>query len=310
LRSAAQHNPPQTLAPGAPTTGVRRAGAASRIAHFRPRRGPWIHFRHVAGWEWNRVELTLPTLPAALDGVRIVHISDLHLRQRWPRQLDEVIERVNVNPPDLILFTGDFVDDKHDYRPALPHVQRLIASLRSRHGMFAIVGNHDTDLLAPHLVRFGLPVIVHQRIEVPVRGDGDGEAGENDAGTIELIGLPGPERGDLDEHFLRALPPKRPGVPRIVLSHYPDLLRPTLRAGVAPDLYLAGHTHGGQICLPGERAILRHDSLPRHLCKGAHDYHGSCLIVSRGFGFTTLPLRVFCPAEVVEIVLKQTQDTE
>jgi len=92
-------------------------------------------------------------------------------------------------------------------------------------------------------------------------------------------------------------------VPRIVLCHYPDLIRPAA-ATIAPDLYLAGHTHGGQICLPGERAILSHDSLAKSMCKGAHGYEGTCLIVSRGFGFSTLPLRVFCPAEVVEIELR------
>ena len=70
-----------------------------------------------------------------------------------------------------------------------------------------------------------------------------------------------------------------------------------------PDLYLAGHTHGGQICLPNERAILTHDSLPRTMCKGAHEINGTCLVVGRGFGFTTIPVRAFAPAEVVEVRL-------
>ena len=260
-----------------------------------------VHFRDVAGWEWNSVELTLPTLPPALEGVRLVQISDMHLRTRWPRQLDELIDRVNTDPPELILFTGDYVDNKHDHRPALPLVKQLVSSLKHRSGIFGIVGNHDTDLLAPHLGPIGVRVLTHQRAEVPVR---DG------AGVIELIGLPGPERGDLDERFLRALPPKRAGVPRVVMCHYPDLIRPVRRAGVDPDLYLAGHTHGGQICLPDERAIIRHDTLPRRLCKGAHDYEGTCLVVSRGFGFTTMPLRVFCPAEAIEITLRKTHNAE
>ena len=91
-------------------------------------------------------------------------------------------------------------------------------------------------------------------------------------------------------------------LPRIVLAHYPDLI--TSSAAMRPDLYLAGHTHGGQICLPGGRAILTHDHLPRHLCKGAHELgDGTCLVVNRGLGFATIPLRMFCPAEVIEIVL-------
>jgi hypothetical protein len=122
---------------------------------------------------------------------------------------------------------------------------------------------------------------------------------------IELIGLPGVDRIDLDERFLHTLPPRQPGVPRIILCHYPDLIRQS--AHVKADLYLAGHTHGGQICLPNGQAIFTHDSLPKRLCKGSHDVEGTCLIVNRGFGFTTIPLRIFCPAEVVEVVMKRNE---
>ena len=282
---------------GQPATGARAEGTgagsptpAARIHYTRPRRGPWLQLMDLAGYEWNRVDLALPDLPAALDGARILHLTDLHLRTRWPRQLDEVIAKVQADPPDLVLFTGDFVDDKRDHRPALPLVKKLIGGLRATSGMFAVLGNHDGDLLAPQLHRLGVRVIVHQRVDATVRG-----------APVELIGLPGPERYDLDERFLHAVPPKRRGVPRIVLCHYPDLVRAT--APLAPDLYLAGHTHGGQICLPNERALLTHDSLPRRLCKGAHDVNGTCLVVGRGFGFTTIPVRAFCAAELVEVRL-------
>ena len=245
-----------------------------------------------AGYEWNRVELALPDLPPALQGARILHVTDLHLRTRWPKQLDDVIGRVQQDPPDLILFTGDFVDDKRDHGPALPLLRKLIGGLRAKSGMFGILGNHDGDLLAPKLHGLGVRVIIHQRVDAIVTG-----------APVELIGRPGPDRLDLDERFLHAIPPKRAGVPRIVLSHYPDLIRAT--RPLHPDLYLAGHTHGGQICLPNECAVLTHDSLPRRLCKGAHDVDGTCLIVGRGFGFTTIPVRIFCPAEIVEIELKR-----
>jgi predicted MPP superfamily phosphohydrolase len=263
---------------------------AASIRYTRPRRGPWLQLMDFEGYEWNVVELSIPALPPQLENVRILHVTDLHLRTRWPRQLDDVVARVQRDPPDLILFTGDFVDDKRDHGPAMPLVRRLIGGLRARFGMFAILGNHDGDLLAPKLHGLGVRVIAHQRVDVVVNGS-----------PVELIGGPGPDRLDLDEHFLHAIPPKRLGVPRIVLCHYPDLVRATRR--LEPDLYLAGHTHGGQICLPNECAILTHDSLDRGLCKGAHDVDGTCLIVGRGFGFTTIPVRVFCPAEVVEVRL-------
>jgi predicted MPP superfamily phosphohydrolase len=261
-----------------------------QIRQRSPGTGPRVQFRTLAGFEWNQVELTLPSLPAALDGVRLIHLSDLHLRRRWPTELDQVIERVNADPPALVLFTGDLVDDKRDPRSALPAVERLVKSLRTQAGIFAVPGNHDGDLLAPRLHAWDVRVLLHERVEVPING-----------GRIELIGLPGADRLDLDERFLRTLPPKTPDMPRLVLCHYPDLIRQT--RDLKPDLYLAGHTHGGQICLPGGHALMTHDSLPKRMCKGAHDVEGTCLIVNRGFGFTTVPLRVFCPAEVVEIVL-------
>ena len=214
------------------------------MTHFRyhrPRRGPWLQLLSARGWEWNRVEVTIADLPAELHGLRMVQISDLHLRRRWPARLDDVISRINADPPGLILFTGDFIDNKYDHRPALPHVDRLVSSLLSDHGMFAIVGNHDMDLLAPQLVRLGVSVMIHRRVEVPIGNS-----------KLELIGLPGPDRQDLDTRFIETLPPRQPGMPRIALGHYPDLLRTLLSNGCVPDVYLAGHTHGGQICLPNE----------------------------------------------------------
>jgi predicted MPP superfamily phosphohydrolase len=261
-----------------------------RIRSIRTRKGPWIQAFDLKGWEWNTVELAVPDLPPALEGVRMIHLSDLHLRERWPRQMDEMIARANAAQPDLILFTGDFVDDKRDHRPALANVTKLITALRPSTGFAAILGNHDGDLLAPRLHALGVRLITHQRVEMNVRG-----------APIELIGFPGPDRLDLDERFIPSLPPRRAGVPRIILSHYPDLIRAARPLGA--DLYLAGHTHGGQMCLPNGRALMTHDSLPRHMCKGAHDFDGTCLIVSRGFGYTTIPIRLFCPAEVVEIRL-------
>ena len=123
---------------------------------------------------------------------------------------------------------------------------------------------------------------------------------------VELIGLPGAHRRDLDDRFFPGQPPKTPGVPRIVLGHFPDQIR---RAdGVEADVYLAGHTHGGQVCLPGRRAIIRHDRLPRQYAHGVHRWKDSTwMVVHRGMGFSLLPIRVFCPAEVVEITLRAAQ---
>ena len=117
---------------------------------------------------------------------------------------------------------------------------------------------------------------------------------------IEIIGLPCVSRRDLDERFLDSLPERDASTLRIVMSHYPDHLKRVLP--LRPDLIFAGHTHGGQVCLPGGRPIITHDRLPGSMCKGIHRVDQSWFIVSRGFGFATLPIRLFCPAEVLEIV--------
>jgi predicted MPP superfamily phosphohydrolase len=253
--------------------------------------GPNVQWRSSRGFEWTRLELVIANLPQTLVGFRIIHLADLHCRNWWDPAYDDLAARLQANPPDLILFGGDFVESKIDARPALPIVRKLLPKLVSRLGIFAILGNHDGDLIGPPIAAMGVRFIEHRRLRLTA-----GSA------SLELIGLPGVDRLDLDEQWVAGLEKKRPGVPRIVLSHYPDLL--TKVAALQPDIYLAGHTHGGQICLPNRLPIIRHSTLPRELCTGIHNAYGTVLVSNRGFGFSSpLTLRAWCPAEVVEIIL-------
>lgn len=264
-----------------PTTG--------RLCITRDRRGPWLQLLTPRNFEWNLVHLPVPNLAPPLHGLRVLQISDLHLRPRWWHATDELLARIQRDPPDLLVITGDFIDHKWEKRSALPNVERFVDGLRARIGVYAILGNHDGDLLAPrlaaklHLVNGSVVVVEHCGV------------------PIEIIGLPCVTRRELDDAFLRALPPKLPGQLRIVLSHYPDHLPRVLP--LKPELLLAGHTHGGQVCLPGGIPIIRHDRLPRSMCRGIHRVEQTWLVVNRGFGFATLPIRLFCPAEVIELTL-------
>ena len=247
-------------------------------------------FRGTAGFEFNSVELPIARLAPELVGLRILHLSDLHVRSYWTRAYDELIAGLAKDPPDLILFTGDFIDDKHDPRPALPHLRKLLPALQSRLGTYAILGNHDPVVAASDLAKMGVNLI-----------DGARAVLETDSASLELIGLPGVARHDLDAAYVASLPAKTPGVLRIVLSHYPDHVR-RIRP-LKADLMLTGHTHGGQICLPGGRPLITHDKLPRPYHHGVHQLEKTWVIVSRGFGFASPPVRLFCPAEVVQITL-------
>src|SRR5690349_20994327 len=91
----------------------------------RPVLGPWLSWGRHFSFEWNVARLAVPGLPAALAGLRVVHLTDLHLRGHWSRAYDELKRRLEDAPPDLLLVTGDFVDNKRDHSAALPHLHRL-----------------------------------------------------------------------------------------------------------------------------------------------------------------------------------------
>jgi predicted MPP superfamily phosphohydrolase len=217
----------------------------------------------------------------------------MHFNWAYHPAYCDLLEHVQDDPPDLILITGDFIESKVDLRPAWPMVERFVSGLRSRGGIFTVTGNHDGDLLSPRLASLGVRVITTDALRLDI-----------DGAPLELIGLAGVKRRDLRDAFLQSLPPKRPDTPRIVLAHFPDLLR---RIGhLRADVILAGHTHGGQVCLPGGIPIIRHDKLPRRYASGVHRIgtnDETWLVVSRGMGFSKYAIRLFCPAEVVEITL-------
>jgi predicted MPP superfamily phosphohydrolase len=259
------------------------------VAQPDPVKGPWLQLTVPRGFEWNRYRLPIPNLPSAFDGFRIVQIADLHLRAFWSDVYDHLIARVRQEAPDVIFMTGDLVNNKRDHTKEAPFAHRLVSQLHAPHGIFGVLGNHDQYALPPKMEGSGIRFL-HRRHLIQVNG-----------AQLEIIGLPGVVRSDVTRTVLDRFPPKDDRVPRLILSHYPDILRKA--EFLRPDVYFAGHTHGGQICLPGGIPIIRHDSLPRRLTSGVHKVKDTWLVVSRGLGFTTLPIRLFCPAEVIEVTL-------
>lgn len=322
-----------------PTTRATRTGRPSS----------WIQFWHPTDYQWKVVNLPVAGLPAELVGLRILHLTDLHFRPCWSPVYSEIIERINSANVDLILMTGDFVDDKINAGPSLRFANRFFSRLRSRLGNFTIFGNHDHDVLyrlARRAAEKGLispepwprrrkesdneplgtsipPRLPKIDLFVHSVLDDRRELIEYRGATIELIGFRGTSRNDFNSEFLRSLPGKQGGSVRIVLSHHPDSVRRLVRAADGPgtvrlsrvgegdlssqgldaDVILAGHTHGGQICLPSGRAIISHDSLPKECVSGVHRFGSTWLVVSRGLGFSSIPVRVFCRPEIIELRL-------
>lgn len=274
------------------------AAPAARLT--RPRRGGWLQVFRPFDFEWNRLDLEFPSLPEDLVGLRIIHLTDLHLRSRWHAAYDQLIAQIAAADADLLLFTGDFVDSKRNHVPALPNVRRMAAAFRTRLGAFAVLGNHDTMKFAPQYAELPITLLSGRHTLLPVGNSG-----------IELIGVPGAVRKELPGDWAATVP-SRPPVPdrplRIVLSHFPDHYA-RVGSTLVPDLFLAGHTHGGQVCLPGGVPIMKHDSLPLRHCVGVSRIDDTWMVVGRGFGSTTLPLRVWCPPEVIEIRLLRQPST-
>jgi len=255
------------------------------------RTGPWLQLFTPHDFAWRRFYAPVAGISPSLHGLKIIHLTDLHFRPYWGKAYDEMLQAIRDAKADFIFITGDFVESKWNRAPALPFVKRFIDGLEARVGIYGILGNHDSDFMTLHLSDNKMTLLYRAHAELHAHD-----------GLLELIGVPGVNRIDLDDEFLDHLPPHRQGALRIVLAHYPDQIKRLTR--IHPHLMFAGHTHGGQICLPGGRAMVTHDSLPKHQSQGIHRFGDIWLIVSRGVGFSTIPVRVFCPAEVVEVIVE------
>ncbi len=243
-----------------------------------------------------RRALALPTLPPALDGLRIVHVSDLHAgRFLTGAVLDDIGAAIDGLDADLVCFTGDLVDFDHGH---LAESLRLLTGVRSRHGVFVVEGNHDLfqgrERFEREVREAGLPLLLNARTTIPLRGV-----------SLELLGLgwgnAHDERTPALEANMAALiasPAPRADY-AILLAHHPHAF--DLAALNAIPLTLAGHTHGGQLMLTPTVGIGA--GLFKYL-SGEYALGDARLVVSNGVG-NWFPLRIGAPAEIVELTLRR-----
>ena len=225
--------------------------------------------------EVRRNEVRLPHLPASFDGFTILHLSDLHADMSGPA-MERVAELAGGLEYDLCVLTGDYRGRTYgDHAPSMECVARVAAALRGE--IFGVLGNHDSIAMVPDLEAMGIRMLLNESVAIP-RGDA----------SIFLAGVD-------DAHFYRAdniekaaddLPDS--GV-KILLSHTPEIYRQAAHAGF--DLMLSGHTHGGQICLPGGAPILLEADLPRAFGAGAWRHAGMAGYTSVGAGSSVVPVR-------------------
>jgi len=237
----------------------------------------------------ERQQIFLRRLPKALDGLRIVHLSDFHYGPLTnSKHLERAVEAANDLHPDLIALTGDYISQDRMY--AAPCAD-LVGRLRARYGVYAILGNHDhwTDaaLISDLFRAEGIRVLINEGLRLDLRRKSFWLAGVNDT----MVGL---------EDLPLALAGSREDELKILLAHNPVILRRAARAGV--DLVLSGHTHGGQVTLRSEKS--RAGRPRRRMLRGLGRRGNTQIYVTRGLGTVVLPIRYRCKPEVSVLELQ------
>lgn len=193
-----------------------------------------------------RRDITLPNVPAAMDGFRIAQLSDLHLEPLTKaEQIAEAVAVTNELKPDLIVITGDFVTNS--VKPAGP-LAEILARLDAPHGVVGCIGNHDAWNQPAVLTRF----LKERQIEI-LRNDGMTLQTAN--GSLFIAGLDSAWGGRPNEKT--ALRDWNGELPLVLLAHEPDVADRIAQTGISA-LQLSGHTHGGQVCLPFVSPIALH----------------------------------------------------
>jgi uncharacterized protein len=256
--------------------------------------GAWSAFE--AQWvERRRVPVAVPGLPADLEAFRILHLSDLHLGTLSPGwwTLERAVGWAEEEPPDLVCVTGDLVTRRGGKRT----LEWALARLRSRHGIYAVLGNHDVDDSRDPFLRPTDLSDLHEAGTVLLRDDA--RSFEVDGAIVQVVGVhPGTYRERLSRPAERADPDA--GL-RILLCHYPDVVR-TLPPG-AFHLVLAGHYHGGQICVPSPWGRLRLKDFRANYWEGLFATEAGALHVSRGLGTSFVPFRLLARPEATMLTL-------
>jgi uncharacterized protein len=232
-------------------------------------------------------EATLPVsgLAPALDGLRIGLMTDIHHSAMVPAEdVRAAVDRLSAARPDLIVLGGDYVT--WGDRAYVGPVAELLGSLSAPNGIFAILGNHDDDRDMPTaLAAKHIEVLRDARTRIEIRGEG-----------LELAGIRFWTRKTSE--IARVVGHPRDTV--ILLAHDPRRLDEAAELDV--PAVLSGHTHGGQVVLPGLGA-LAHRSFP--VLSGLGSRENTWMYVSRGVGTVYVPVRINCPPEVAIVTLKR-----
>ena len=236
------------------------------------------------------LEVRFEALPAAFDGFTILHLSDPHF-DGMPGLEDKILERIGGREFDLCVLTGDYRTELHGpSRETMAALQRLVRGIAVREGFLAVLGNHDDCHMVAPMEAMGIRLLINERVTL-----------QRGSERLQIVGTD-------DVHYyytdqaLQALESAQEAF-TIALVHSPELYDAAAEAGVA--LYLCGHTHAGQVCLPGGIAILKHLRTGRHLYKGHWRHRGMQGITNAGAGTSGIPVRFNTRGEILALRLRR-----
>jgi hypothetical protein len=242
--------------------------------------------------EITATDIWLRRLHAAHDGLKIVHLTDLHHSLFTPlNEIQRAVHLANLLKPDVVALTGDYVTLSRSY---IWPVARALGKLRARLGVFAVLGNHDFGVDADEVTQ----ALRAQRVRVLRNAHFALRAG---SATLWVVGVDDLwwQADDL-RAALRSVPWRDP---KILLCHNPLGIHLAAEHGI--DFVLSGHTHGGQVRLPVVGSVYGRSKLGQRFVEGWNRLNGTQIYISRGIGKVLVPLRLGCPSEIACLRLRR-----
>jgi uncharacterized protein len=242
----------------------------------------WKGRKNAGRVELRHNDIRLPGLPRAFDGFTILQLSDLHVEmsQEAMKRVPALLREASY---DICVLTGDYRGAASGpFDAALAGVAQVRACLNGP--VYGVLGNHDTVRMLPGLEAMGIRMLMNESETIERVGERLHLVGIDDAHFYRMDNIEKATAGILHDEF------------SILLSHTPEIYQQAAHAGF--NLLLSGHTHGGQICLPGGIPITLDSHLPRSLGSGAWKYHGMSGYTATGTGSSVVPVRFNCPPEI------------
>lgn len=237
--------------------------------------------KNLLGLTVNHNRVAIDGLPAQFDGYRLLHLSDLHLDMHagLAGALTEKLADVTY---DACVITGDFrARTFGPIGPCMDALSQVRAALNT--DVYCVLGNHDSLRMVPVIERMGITLLLNERIIL-----------QRQQSSLALIGVDDPHYFRCDD-LSRAISGIAEGVPKVLLAHSPEIWQQAAEQQVS--LYLCGHTHGGQICLPGGLPLFINARAPRAMAKGVWRHGAMQGYTSNGSGTSVVDARFNCPPE-------------